>query len=120
MIRILKDCVLSGIPVHAGEIYPAANFREQDILIVLGLGFAARFTPPETSEEPTDAVPEDPEDFTVAPVLSAREASASADGTARSGGIDSPSAREAEPTSAVQAAPAARPASGQKRKKAKK
>ena len=118
MLKILKDCVLSGVQVHAGEIYPAADFRENDIQIVLGLGFAQRFTPQEP-EEPVDAGPEEPEDFTVSPVLSAREASASADGTARSGGIDSPSAREAEPTAAVEAPPQARAARAQ-RKKAKK
>lgn len=70
MLKILKDCILSGVQVHAGEIYPAADFREQDIQIVSGLGFAERFTPDEKPEEPEpeDAVPEEPEDFAVSPV----------------------------------------------------
>lgn len=70
MLKILKDCILSGVQVRAGEIYPAADFREQDIQIVSGLGFAERFTPDKKPEEPEpeDAVPEEPEDFAVSPV----------------------------------------------------
>lgn len=45
MLRILKDCILCGVPARAGEMYPIGDFDEQDIQIVVGLGFAERFTP---------------------------------------------------------------------------
>ena len=66
MIRILKDCRLCGMSVHAGESFHECDFKEADVQVIVGAGFAERFTPAEP--EPEDFVPEEPEDFTVAPV----------------------------------------------------
>ena len=68
MIRILKDCRLCGTSVHAGEMYQDGDFKEADVQVVVGAGFAERFTPPVEPDEPEDSVAEEPEDFTVAPV----------------------------------------------------
>ena len=64
MLRILKDCRLCGVSVHAGETFPASDFKESDVQVIVGAGFAERFT----QIEPEDAIPEEPEDFTIAPV----------------------------------------------------
>ena len=54
MIRILKDCVLCGVRVHAGETFPIVDIPESDIHIVIGAGFAEQFTPEvKTPEEQT-------------------------------------------------------------------
>ena len=45
MLRILKDCRLCGVSVHAGECYPIIDFDEPDIQILIGAGFAERFKP---------------------------------------------------------------------------
>jgi hypothetical protein len=34
MIRILKDTILCGIPVHAGETYPAVDIPENDLRVL--------------------------------------------------------------------------------------
>ena len=31
MLRILKDCILCGVPARAGEMYPIGDFDEQDV-----------------------------------------------------------------------------------------
>jgi hypothetical protein len=55
MIRILKDCVLCGVRVHAGETFPIVDIPESDLHIVIGAGFAEQFTPevktPESASE---------------------------------------------------------------------
>ena len=64
MLRILKDCRLCGVSVHAGETFPENDFKESDVQVIVGAGFAECFTP----AEPEDAIPEEPEDFEIAPV----------------------------------------------------
>ena len=54
MLRILKDCILCGISVHTGETYPIVDFDESDLAVVIGAGFAERFTP-EVAEKPVEA-----------------------------------------------------------------
>lgn len=75
MIRILKDCRICGVSVHAGEMFPACDFKESDIQVVIGAGFAERFTPIEPEE--AESIPEEPEDFTVAPVKQTAKKTAS-------------------------------------------
>lgn len=60
MLRILKDCRLCGVSVHAGEMFPIGDFDEADIQVVIGAGFAERYTPPvkQTPETPVET-PED-------------------------------------------------------------
>lgn len=55
MLRILKDCRLCGVSVHAGETFPLCDFDDADVQILLGAGYAERFTPPvrEASAEPS-------------------------------------------------------------------
>ena len=61
MIRILKDTILCGVPVHAGETYPAVDIPENDLHIIIGAGCAERFTPEiKTPEQPVET-PEDVE-----------------------------------------------------------
>ena len=45
MLRILKDTILCGVPVHAGETFPAVDIPESDLSVIIGAGFAERFTP---------------------------------------------------------------------------
>ena len=45
MIRILKDMILCGVPVHAGETFPAVDIPESDLSVIIGAGYAERFTP---------------------------------------------------------------------------
>ena len=55
MIRILKDTILCGVPVHAGETYPAVDIPENDLHIIIGAGCAERFTPEiKTPEQPVE------------------------------------------------------------------
>ena len=76
MIRILKDAMLCGIPVHAGETYPAVDIPESDLHIIIGAGYAERFTPeiktPETPVETPEDVETDKE--TDEPVTLAKKA----------------------------------------------
>ena len=71
MLKILKDCRICGTSVHAGEVFQECDFKEADVQVVVGAGFAERFTPPVEPDEPEDSLPEEPEDFTVAPVKQA-------------------------------------------------
>ena len=64
MLRIIKDCRLCGVSVHSGETFPIGDFDEADIQIVVGAGFAERYTPPvketpETAVESTEDVKTD-------------------------------------------------------------
>lgn len=77
MLKILKDCRICGVSVHAGEIFPACDFKESDIQVVIGAGFAERFTPPVEPDELEDSIPEEPEDFTVSPVKQTAKKTAS-------------------------------------------
>ena len=61
MIRILKDAILCGIPVHAGETYPAVDIPESDLHIIIGAGYAERFTPETKTPETPVETPEDVE-----------------------------------------------------------
>lgn len=45
MLRILKDTVLCGVPVHAGDTMPCIDIPEKDLNIVIGAGYAELFTP---------------------------------------------------------------------------
>ena len=51
MLRILKDTILCGVPVHAGETFPVIDIPESDLQIVIGAGFAERFTPTASGAE---------------------------------------------------------------------
>jgi hypothetical protein len=64
MLRILKDCIIAGTSVHAGEIYPADQFDKKCVQVIVGAGFAELCTP----EPEEDVIAEEPEDFTVEPV----------------------------------------------------
>ena len=61
MLRILKDTILCGVPVHAGETYPAVDIPENDLHIIIGAGYAERFTPEVKAAEPAVETPEDVE-----------------------------------------------------------
>lgn len=61
MLRILKDTILCGVPVHAGETFPATDIPESDLQIVIGAGFAERFTPDFKTPETPVETPEDVE-----------------------------------------------------------
>lgn len=61
MIRILKDTILCGVPVHAGETYPAVDIPENDLHIIIGAGCAERFTPEVKATEPAVEKPEEVE-----------------------------------------------------------
>lgn len=56
MLRILKDCRLCGVSVHAGETFPLCDFDDADVQILLGAGYAERFTPSAREAERTSAV----------------------------------------------------------------
>ena len=64
MLRILKDCRICGVSIHAGETFPENDFKEADVQVIVGAGFAELFT----QNEPEDAIAEEPEDFEIAPV----------------------------------------------------
>ena len=68
MLKILKDCRLCGMSVHAGESFHECDFKEADVQVIVGAGFAERFEPVEPEVEAEDVIAEEPEDFTVAPV----------------------------------------------------
>ena len=104
MLKILKDCRLCGVSVHAGEMFPICDFDEADIQIVIGAGFAERCTPPAKKAETVSA---------------ARETSASVDGAECSGDKDSSSSSESERTATVQVRDLP-PARRKREKKAKK
>lgn len=70
MLRILKDCILSGESVHKGEILPIADLAKTDINIIVGAGYAEFY---EGEDEEQSAIPEEPEDFTVSPVKPAKK-----------------------------------------------
>ena len=61
MIRILKDTILCGVPVHAGDTFPAVDIPESDLNIIVGAGFAERFTPEIKTPETPVETPEDVE-----------------------------------------------------------
>ena len=61
MLRILKDTILCGVPVHAGETHPASDIPEADIQILIGAGYAERFTPEIKTPETLVETPEDVE-----------------------------------------------------------
>jgi hypothetical protein len=52
MLRILKDTVLCGVPVHAGETFPAVDIPESDLSVIIGAGYAERFTPEVKTPDP--------------------------------------------------------------------
>lgn len=64
MLRILKDCRLCGVSVHAGETFPLCDFDDADVQILLGAGYADRYTPSarEASAEPQETPVESTED----------------------------------------------------------
>ena len=64
MLRILKDCRLCGVSIHAGETFHENDFKEADVQVIVGAGFAEFIT----QNEPEDAIAEEPEDFEIAPV----------------------------------------------------
>lgn len=70
MLRILKDCILCGESVHEGEILPIEDLAEKDIQVIVGAG-CAEFC--EEDYEEDNAIPEEPEDFTVSPVKPAKK-----------------------------------------------
>lgn len=51
MLRILKDCIVCGVSVHAGDTLPAVDIPDADIAILIGANLAERFTP-EPKQEP--------------------------------------------------------------------
>lgn len=59
MLKILKDTILCGIPVHAGETFPAVDIPESDLSVIIGAGYAERFTPEVKTPEPPVETPED-------------------------------------------------------------
>lgn len=59
MIRILKDTILCGVPVHAGDTFPVIDIPENDLNIVVGAGYAERFTPEVKTPETPVETPED-------------------------------------------------------------
>ena len=61
MLRILKDTILCGVPVHAGETFPAVDIPENDLHIIIGAGYAERFTPEIKTPETPVETPEDVE-----------------------------------------------------------
>lgn len=58
MLRILKDTILCGVPVHAGDTMPCIDISEKDLNIVIGAGYAERFTPEIKKPEPPIETPE--------------------------------------------------------------
>ena len=61
MLRILKDTVLCGVPVHAGDTMPCIDIPEKDLDIVIGAGYAELFTPEVKTPETPAETPEDAE-----------------------------------------------------------
>ena len=61
MLRILKDTILCGVPVHAGETFPAVDIPESDLSVIIGAGYAERFTPEIKTPETPVETPEDVE-----------------------------------------------------------
>lgn len=61
MLRILKDTILCGVPVHAGETFPVVDIPENDLHIIIGAGYAERFTPEIKTPETPVETPEDVE-----------------------------------------------------------
>ena len=61
MLKILKDTILCGVLVHAGDTMPCIDIPENDLNIVVGAGYAERFTPEVKTPEPLVETPEDVE-----------------------------------------------------------
>lgn len=58
MLRILNDCIACGISVHPGDVFPESDFPKEDVAILIGLGYAERFTPEEPREHEPEQEPE--------------------------------------------------------------
>ena len=51
MLKIIKDTILCGVPVHAGEMYPLEDFDLEDAWILVGAGLAKIVESPKKAPE---------------------------------------------------------------------